>query len=223
MSLKGLFFKEGEDDVKLPEKKEEKVKTAPKNVSSSLNLTSLPQTQVSNAERDEFVKFLNEVYVNGNFPGPDYQEFMDALKTLASSPIPENLKFASIFAGFQVQGVTKARLIKTGLDYIEMIKSKSIDFNKEIDNMLSTDVLEKQKKGQQLLVENENIEKQLIALTEKKNKNIEAANAINAEVNEVVSQLNSKKAAFESAANDFIANVQSNVDKIKLHLPEPTK
>lgn len=227
MSLKGLFFKEDENsDVTLPEKKEKTPapKTAPTKVGNGLNLGSLPQPQVtvSNAERDEFVAFLNEVYKNGNFPGPDYQEFMDAIKTMASQPLPENVKFTAIFAGFQVQGVTKARLMKTGMDYIEMIKNKTTSFNKEIDGMLSTDVIEKQKKGQQLLKENEEIEKQLIALTEKKNKNLETANAITNEVNEIVSQLNNKKAAFESAASDFIKNVQDNVEKIRLYLPEPT-
>jgi hypothetical protein len=227
----GLFFKDDNETEVKNTKTSKAAKTPaslstsqPASIGSTLNISSLPTpVGVSAAEKEEFVKFLNEVYQKGNFPGPDYQEFTDALKTMASVPMDERTKFTAIFAGFQVQGVNKARLVDTGLKYIDLIKGQSAGFNDEINTMLNTEVAEKQKRAQAYLDENQQIEQQMIALTEKKNKNVAQANQIMSDVNEQIATLNVKKNSFEAAAAEFIAEVQNNVEKIKLYLPEAVK
>lgn len=217
MSLKNLFVKES-TEKEVP-KKAPTFTSKPTPIVAGVNNINNPSVALVSAEEtNEFTAFLDEVYQKGNFPGPDYQEFTDALKTLAGQQIPENIKFISVFAGLQVQGVTKARLLETAGKYIALINSQVTGFTSEINKKLANEIGGKQKTAESLLKENQEIDAQIAKLAEKKAKNAETILAINNEVNEETSSLNIKKASFEQAANNFINNVQSNIDKINTYL-----
>lgn len=221
MSFKNLFVKKDEDvEIEKPASKIPLNFQQPASLNTLATPSQFATATVSAAEKNEFAEFLNSVYQQGNFPGPDYQEFTDAIKTMDAQPIPENVKFTAIFAGFQVQNVTKARLIETGNKYIEMINEQVSGFNGEIEKTLTTEVAEKQNSASKIAKENDEIEKQMVALTEKKNRNAEAIQKLNAEVNEQTTSLSVKKSSFKMAADEFIAIVQSNIQKIKTYLPE---
>lgn len=226
MSIKSLFVKEEDDVPVIEEQPKKKASSKPTSIGLS-SVTPAPSPSqfatvgVSMEDKNEFAEFLNSVYEQGNFQGPDYQEFTDALKTMDSQPIPENVKFTAIYAGFQVQNVTKARLIDTGNKYMIMIDDQVTGFNAEIEKKLKTEIAAKQTEATKISTENDNIEKQMIALTEKKNKNVEAIQRLTSEVNEETSSLNIKKASFKLAADEFKAKVQDNLQKIKTYLPEP--
>jgi hypothetical protein len=223
MGLKDLFFKTDEfEEIQQSAKAQKPTKPAVAPTQAT-SLTATPSQftapTISPEEKNEFVEFLNEVYKKGNFPGPDFQEFTDALKAMDSMPMDEKTKFNAVFAGFKVQGVSKAKLLETAGKYISMIQAQTSAFSKEIDNMLNTEVIEKQRKAEALAKENAEIEKQMIALTEKKNKNNEQAAAINGEITAQVSSLNVKKTSFEAAAADFTNRVQQTAQKIEQYLP----
>lgn len=222
MAFKNLFVKESTDETKV-EKTTSKTPTnfqQPSSVNTLATPTQFANNTVTAAEKNEFAEFLNAVYQQGNFPGPDYQEFTDAIKTMDAQPIPENVKFTAIFAGFQVQNVTKARLIETGSKYIDMINQQVAGFNDEIEKTLNTEVAQKQNSATKIAQENEEIEQQMVSLTQKKNRNAEAIQKLNAEVNEQTTSLSVKKSSFKMAADEFIANVQANIQKIKTYLPD---
>jgi cysteinyl-tRNA synthetase len=216
-SFMSLFVKEDENAPKT-ENVPATNTTVKSQAPTSLGTFTAP---VSVSERNEFSEFLNKIYQQGNFPGPDYQEFTDALKEVENEPMDEKSKFSTIFVGFKVQGVTKARLLETGNKYVTMINDQVSGFNTEIDNLLNTEVAQKQNKSIEIVQENTEIENQMRLLTEKKNKNNELIQKINMEVSEQVSALNIKKSSFASAANDFIASIKANIEKIKQYLPEP--
>ncbi len=222
MSLKGIFFKEDEGEVEVKKTKKEIIPTAPTTIksqsASSISSLTMPQAPVvSAAEKNEFFEFLNSIYQKGNFPGPDYQEYTDALKQV-EGVMDEKTKFTTIFIGFKVQGVTKARLMETGKKYIDMINSQKTEFDKEIEVIMNSEVSVKQKRADTLTKEIAEIERQMILLNEKKNKNAEVAQTLANEIQEDVSQLNTKKSSFEAAATDFIGNIQNTMDKINLYL-----
>lgn len=224
-SLKGLFVKDEETPVIEEKVVETEKKPTPKPTSlgnvSLVEPTSLTTPVVSQKERNEFSEFLSSIYTQGNFSGPDYQEFTDALKEVENEPMDEESKFKTIFVGFKVQGVTKQRLLETGSKYIALIQEQVIGFNSEIDNVLKTDVTSKQEKIAAFTKENAEIETQMRQLTERKNKNNESIQKITNEVDEQVSALGMKKASFSAAANDFINTINGNIEKIKQYLPEP--
>lgn len=223
MGLKDLFIKSNNEDEETPVVETKKSTSKSTSVTKSSPITTPtslgnPLVTVSTEQKNEFVDFLNEVYKKGNFQGPDYQEFTDAIKAMDSAPIDEKTKFNAIFAGFKVQGVTKTRLIDTAGKYITLIEKQSADVVAEIDKMLQQEVGAKQKDAARLTQENAEIEKQMIALTEKKNKNNELVVAINTEINEQVASLNTKRASCEAASTEFISKVKLNVEKISTYL-----
>lgn len=225
--LKNLFVNEDESDTAVAEatgnKKPAAAKAATLSAPSSISSLSGSGSvfaPVSAAEKNEFAEFLNSVYEKGNFPGPDYQEYTDALKSMEAMPMDEKTKFNAIYAGFKVQNVTKAKLVDTGNKYVALIDEQVSGFNQEIDGILASDVTDKQKKVTKINDENAEIENQMRLLTEKKNKNNELSQQLSSEVAEQVSSLNIKKASFELAANEFKAKIVSNLDKIRLYLPD---
>lgn len=215
--LKGLFFKE---EAVTKSATPETNKTVAPAVAQAITLSSQQLGVASTQEKNEFISFLNEVYQKGNFDGPDFQEFTDALKEVASLPMDEKTKFTTIFISFKVQGVTKARLVDTGTKYIDLINKQVADFNNEIETVMKSDVSTKQTQADKLTKENADLEQQMITLTEKKNRNSESIKALTNEINDQVISLNSKKTAFESAAKEFIGNINDNLTKIQTYIPE---
>jgi cell division protein FtsB len=216
----GLFFKDDEDvEVKKTKKETPSVQsTTVSTKPSSLSSLTMPQAPViSAAEKNEFFELLNSIYQKGNFPGPDYQEYTDALKQV-EGVMDEKTKFSTIFIGFKVQGVTKARLLDTGKKYIDMISAQKVEFDKEIETIMKSEVSDKQKRVDAIAKENAEIEKQMILLNEKKNKNAEIAQSLTNEIQEDVSSLTTKKSSFEAAATEFVSNIQNTMEKINLYL-----
>ncbi len=212
----GIFFKDDDKVVVKPSKKETPTVIPSKPLSMS-SLT-IPQTpSISVAEKNEFFELLNGVYEKGNFPGPDYQEYTDALKQV-EGVMDEKTKFSMIFIGFKVQGVTKARLLETGKKYIDLISTQKVEFDKEIEVIMKSEVSEKQKRVDAFAKENAEIEKQMILLNERKNKNAEVSQTLSNEIQEDVSSLTTKKSSFEAAASEFVGNIQNTMDKINLYL-----
>jgi len=216
MGLKDLFVKSEEMPVeeKKPLAKPTHKAATPSNVNNLVN----GAVTVTQTEKNEFTEFLNEVYKKGNFAGPDFQEFTDALKNLAGQQIPENIKFTTVFSILQAQGLTKARLLETGQKYVDLINSQVSGFTNEINGVLTTQVGDKKKKADLLTSENGEIEKQIQALRDKKDKNAELIFKINNEINEQTLSLQSKKAAFEAAAEDFVTDIRGNIEKMNLYI-----
>jgi len=224
MAFKDLFVKNDETEatkkpvVKTETKRPTIVTTTP---SSVLSVNALPTpVNVTQQEIDEFTQYLMGVYEKGNFPGPDYQEFMSAVNEVSSSDpsLKDATTFKTVFAGFKVQGVKKERLLQTAQAYIDMIKNESLAFGQTIDNKLATEVGDKRNRADSLLKQNDEIEKQIASMNEKKARNVETANALIAEVSEQESTFVAKKSGFEIAANKFISEVQTNVQKITTYL-----
>lgn len=225
-NLKGLFVTETEDK-EVKEVKEVKT-TSPKFAPTSLNSAfTAPQTknfQTATAtpsveSSSEFLQYLQDVYEKGNFPGPDYQEFIEGINSLANEPIDERTKFVTSFVGFKVQGVTKEKLIETAKKYISMIEAQRVEFKANVTNLLNSEVGNKQEKLKSLQDENTQIEEQMQQLTALKNKNNEQYQKLSLEINEDVQILQMKENGFEAAANVFIKNVNENINKIQQYLP----
>lgn len=219
MSLKSLFIKDNEtsENVSEPSNSLKKPVSQPKTVNFIVNpVVTVPTVTVE--EKNEFTEFLNEVYKKGNFPGPDYQEFTDAIKNMAAQQVPENMKFSMAYSVFQTQGLTKARLLETGKKYLDLIQSQISEFSDEINVIMNKEVGEKKKKCEQIQKDNAQIEKEIQILNERKNKNNEVIFSITNEINEQTLLLQNKKAAFEAAANDFINEVNGNLEKINSYI-----
>lgn len=182
--------------------------------------TNFAQSAGVTIENSEFNDYLQKVFTERNFPGPDYYEFVEGLKKMSTLAIDEKSKFQSLFAGLSAAGVTKAKLIDTAKLYITTVDDQQKAFTAEVQNTLNTEVAGKEKSLQSLLDENQEIEKQMIALTEKKNKNLIEVSRISQEVGEDRQTLQLKQASFDSAVKIFVNQINDNIQKIQTYIIE---
>lgn len=230
MSLKNLFFKE--DSTESQEEKKDLKKTGKIStpVSSgnagSYTPTSLGVTQtfttpaVNENDQNEFLEYFKSQFAKANFPGPDYQEFINALESEAvrNLPVDEASKFKMTFAGFQVQGVTPDKLVTTAKQYIDIVQKSVSNFTAEVENLLKSEVGGKQAKVDNLLKENEELDKQMAALAQRKTENFATVQKLTVEIQTESTSLQLKRTGFESAAKVFAGKIERDIQKIETYL-----
>lgn len=199
----------------------EKSKTPAPITNTSTNFT--PPTSFAHAagvtiDNGEFTEYLQKVFTERNFPGPDYYEFVEGLKKMQAVALDEKTKYISLFAGLSAAGVTKEKLIETAQKYIAIVGEQQVAFTAEVQNALNTEVAGKEKSLQSLLEENQAIEQEMIKLTEKKNKNNIEVSRISQEIGEDRQTLTLKQTSFDSAVKIFVNQINDNVQKIQMYL-----
>ena len=207
-------------------------KTAPKKqpASTPSSITSSPSPsstvqQFTNTpyvapvvDNSEFVEYLEKVFTERNFPGPDYYEFVEGLKKLQSAAMDERIKFISLFAGLSAAGLTKERLLEAAQKYIVIVQEEQKSFKAEVQSSLDNEVAGKEKNLKALNDENINIDAQIAQLNERKNKNYTDINALSLEINNDRQTLGIKEASFDSAVQIFINNINQNIQKINMYI-----
>ena len=235
----GIFWNDPEKNKKLDIKKEKKVvqsvqptqtteqkhyvagsllSTTP-HISTTNTVTSTSTTaSVDSGKKEQYIEHLKKVMKDANIPGPDYYEFELALESMKSLPIDEKTKFITIFAGFQVQGVTKDKLVETANHYIDIISGVKEGFEKDVENAFNTDVKAEEDQITQIESQNQEIDKQMIELTNKKLANQESIKTLKESITHHTNQINGQKSDFDIAYNEQVSDINKNIELINTHL-----
>lgn len=217
MGFKDLLFKKEEV---APKKSQPKQNTPTQILSTPSSSTPIPSTISLGNESDqnEFTDYVSKVFQQRNFPGPDYQEFITAVRGMDKMAVDEGTKFNMVYTTLTTMGCDKAKLIDTANQYITIFNKLVADFHIAIDEKINNEVGQKQKNIDALKQENDKIEEQMRSLTEKKNKNNEVIQTTSIEVNNDLNKFNSKKLGLENSVNTFVANIQSDIEKIQKYI-----
>ena len=156
---------------------------------------------------EKFTKHFNDVFDKANLDGPDYYEF-SKMMTLLEEPIPdEKTRIVSVFASLSLQGLTKTKVIETAKQYISILETDKIQFEKAAAEKVNQDVEDRKKKVDAL-------EKKILDNTEMIKKltqeNTEAQAMIGTLKNEIV-QLDTTIAANKGS---YIVAFQAMYNKI---------
>jgi chromosome segregation ATPase len=68
-----------------------------------------------------------------NIPGPDYYEFARMIAVMRAIP-DEAARFNAAFAGLQVQGLDKQRLLDTAAEYLRVLTADARQFQTTVDD-----------------------------------------------------------------------------------------
>lgn len=217
---KKLFVTSGDDDkdtitTPSPEEIAQLKSTTPK-TSAPKTVKPLPSvnsvknspasTSTTTSLSKEFDSYFDEFFKEANFPGPDYYEFMQAIKELESEAMEEKAKFVSVFMGFKVQGVTKQNLIDAGKKYIALVEQQKADFKVDVQSKINGDVAQKQNKADALKAENEKIEQQMQELADRKNQNAEALKALKSEISDDIGSASVTTFKASDKINDVVSH-----------------
>jgi uncharacterized small protein (DUF1192 family) len=86
------------------------------------------------AERidDRFAGHFDKLLTEANIPGPDYYEFARMIAVMQAIP-DEAARYNAAFAGLQVQGLSRQRLLDTAGEYLRVLASDAEQFHATVD------------------------------------------------------------------------------------------
>jgi hypothetical protein len=132
-----------------------------------------------------FAEYFDKLFSEANIPGPDYYEFarmIAAMQVIAD----ERARYAAAFAGLQVQGLDKEKLVSTAGEYLRVLTTDADRFGKTLEAALQEKVQsrvaeadEKARRIQQLSQEIVELQAQISAMQSETRENKERLEASN--------------------------------------------
>jgi hypothetical protein len=102
-------------------------------------VTASGATTVNAATEQRFAAYFDKLFGDANIPGPDYYEFarmIGAMQMIAD----DRARYAAAFAGLQVQGLDKEKLLTTANEYLRVLSTDADQFRKTVDTALQEKV-----------------------------------------------------------------------------------
>jgi len=158
----------------------------------------------------KFSEYFNKLIAEANLPGPDYYEFFKMTEAMQGIS-DERARYCAAFAGLQVQGLDKQKLLQSVQEYQQLLDADAIAFNNTVNTALQEKVTAKkdaigkaQNEMQQLSQQILNLQQQITTLTE--------------EIAENEAKLVSNKSGYTSTLENFHAKLAGDIEKIKQYI-----
>jgi hypothetical protein len=165
---------------------------------------------------DHFVSLLE----SSNLKGPDYFEYMQALKSLAGLGLSEDKQYQAAWASFKAMGgITDVTVLtNTANQYVGILDNDRQNFLKDVDSAISQKVggLKNDLKATQ--DENESIAKQIIDLQNRINSNNEKITKITTDISEQSLKITSNRSNYEITYSSFVEQIKGDIAKISQYL-----
>jgi hypothetical protein len=101
------------------------------------------QTDGRNAQADgRFAEYFDKLFSEANIPGPDYYEFSRMIAAMQLIP-DEPSRYHAAYAGLQVQGLNKDKLLATAAEYLRVLTTDADHFQKTLEAALQEKVRSK--------------------------------------------------------------------------------
>lgn len=166
--------------------------------------SSMPQNS------EKFKQYFERLFHDANIPGPDYFEFskmIDAMSGIGD----EKARFMAAFAGLNVQGLDKIKLLSTAADYLQVLKADAANFDSTVDAALREKVLDKQEE----IKEKTKRIGMLTAEIEDLNKQIKG---LNGEIRDNEEKIESNSGAYKQEMEIMTRRILQDIEKIKTHI-----
>ncbi|HXD77977.1 MAG TPA: hypothetical protein VN616_09215 [Puia sp.] len=79
-----------------------------------------------------FTGHFDKLLGDANIPGPDYYEFARMIAVMQTIP-DETARYNAAFAGLQVQGLDRQRLLDTAAEYLRILAADAAQFQSTVD------------------------------------------------------------------------------------------
>lgn len=210
MNLKDMFWKGDTSEPLRNDPPKPNAYVPPPQIVSMTN-AGMPQSQVDSNSSDEFNQYLQKALDDANLPGPDYYEFSKALDTLKASPLTEEQKYATIFAGFGAQGVKPQDLVDAAQKYIAILgQKKSSEFDTSVQ---SAEQAIKDSEESIRVIGEENV-----SLSQKIADNAKKISELSDKLNSMKTKVEVKKTTFNMSYQNFINKIMGDIENIKKYL-----
>lgn len=102
-------------------------------------VTNEPAPVKSEGADNRMAEYFDKLFSEANIPGPDYFEFSKMVAALKAVP-DEFSRFCAAYAGLQVQGLTKEKLLSTAEEYLRVLDTDAGRFHSTVEAALQEKV-----------------------------------------------------------------------------------
>ena len=157
-----------------------------------------------------FTEYFDKLFSDANIPGPDYYEFARMIAAMQTIP-DERARYVAAFAGLQVQGLEKEKLLSTAGEYLRVLTADAERFGKTVDAALqekvharTTELEEKSKRIQTLSQEILELQNQIGAMQN--------------EIRDAKSKLETNSSAYTAENERRKQQIQADMNKIENYI-----
>lgn len=157
-----------------------------------------------------FAEYFDKLFSEANIPGPDYYEFSKMIAAMQVIP-DEQSRYHAAFAGLQVQGLDKQKLLSTAAEYLKVLTTDADHFQKTVEAALQekvssrkTEAEEKARRIQALSEEISTLQQQIIAMQQ--------------EIGENEEKLTASSTAYTTESRFRSQQIESDIEKINHYI-----
>jgi hypothetical protein len=165
-----------------------------------------PAAAVDNRYTEYFDKLLSEA----NIPGPDYYEFARMVAAMQLIP-DESARYHAAFAGLQVQGLNKDKLLSTAAEYLRVLTADSDHFQKTLEAALQDKVRGKEADAEAKARRIQALSQEILQLQQQ-------IGALQDEVRVNRDKLTGSGSSYNAESQRRQQQIQSDIDKISQYI-----
>jgi hypothetical protein len=155
---------------------------------------------------DKFRQYFDKLFTEANIPGPDYFEFSKMIEAMSGLP-DEKSRYSAAFAGLQVQGLDKQKLLSTASDYLRVLETDAGNFHSTVDAAIQEKVTGKRK-------EMEEKEQRIRQLTKEINDLQQQIALLKNEVSENEQKIEQSTGGYKAAMENMKSRILLDIEKI---------
>jgi len=162
------------------------------------------------ATTEKFNRYFDRLFTEANLPGPDYFEFAKMIQVMGSIA-DERARYSAAFAGLNVQGLDKNKLLDTAAAYLKILETDAANFNSTVDAALVEKV---QAKQQEIVNKQQRMEQLSREISDLQNQ----IQLLHAEVKENEEKIESNTGGYKACSQNRKQQIQTDIEKIKQHI-----
>jgi len=167
-------------------------------------------TRQSTPSDSRMVEYFDKLFSEANIPGPDYFEFAKMVSALKAIP-DEFTKFSAAFAGLQVQGLTREKLLSTAEEYLKVLDTDAAHFHSTVEAAL-------QEKVQNKKAEAEEKATRIQALSKEINELQSQIAALQAEIMDSEQKITGRSGDYTTESTARKQQIAADIEKIKQYI-----
>jgi hypothetical protein len=159
---------------------------------------------------DRFAGHFDQLLSEANIPGPDYYEFSRMIGVMQGIP-DERARYSAAFAGLQVQGLDKQRLLTTAGEYLRILDTDAGQFQQTVDTALQEKVHGKEKEAEEKAGRIQALSQEILQLQQQ-------ISALQAEVRVNKDKLTGGSSAYTAESQRRQQQIKNDIDKINQYI-----